>query len=943
MLSFRTLSFPMLALLMLSACTGDPVSYNRDIRPIFNAQCLACHGGVKKSGGFSLLFPEDALEGKTESGKAAIVPGKHGKSELYRRLVHHDPEHRMPLDGEPLTEDQIELIARWIDQGAKWEQHWAYIPPQPVAVPKVDSAWAREDMDYFIQQKLLENGLHPEAEADRSTLLRRVSLDLTGLPPAPELVDAFLADNSPDAYSKVVDQLLASPHFGERWAAMWLDLARYADSKGYEKDPHRNIWKYREWVIRAFNEDMPFDRFSIEQIAGDLLPDAAEDQFIATAFHRNTMTNTEGGTEDEEFRLAAIQDRVTTTFDVWQSTTMACVQCHSHPYDPFRHQEYYELMAVFNNTRDNDLNDERPNLEIYPPAEAQEIEEIVQFIKTSYPASRIADEALLPEQARQAMFPRFRAVDCDEYDHVVFDGGLVSNWSMNANEGIKKRYFFAFKDIPLQGLKEIIFTYSTQGNGAAIELRLDNRSGPVIARDTFPQTENGKGRKMKDLKAAVDLTGISLAPDASHDLVFEIINTVKKIPEGAVWIQGVELLYEDGPSLPAAVKKRQDRLVELRGKANRTPVMQERGPAFGRTLRVFERGNFLTPGDTVAAAVPDVFPQLAEDVPPRLAFAQWLVSTDNPLTARVIVNRFWEQIFGAGLLSTLEDFGTQSDLPSHPELLDYLALRFMHEQQWSVKSLLREWVHSATYRQSSVLTPQKREKDPFNTLLSRGPRFRLSAEQIRDQALAVSGLLNDTLGGPRVMPRQPEGIWQVVYSDMYWEAKKESDRYRRGLYTYWRRTTPYPSMIAFDSPSREFCVSRRIRTNTPLQALVTLNDPVYLEAAAALAARMRATGGDDLAACIQAGYRRALAREADAETVEILLDLYQQAERELAREKENPSILPVVNRPKPPQKAASDKDKPEAAPEPEPEFEIQDPMTVVANAIMNLDAFVTKE
>lgn len=916
--------FGFFLVLTFVACNpGDNrISYNHDIRPIINAKCITCHGGVKKSGGFSLLFREEAL-GETESGKLAIVPGDHSKSELYRRLIHSDPEQRMPLESEPLSQEEIDLITVWIDQGAEWEDHWAYVAPKPVTVPNIDSDWAKEDLDYFVLDRLHREGMEPEAEAERADLIRRVSLDLTGLPPSPELVDAFLQSDAPDAYEQAVDQLLASTQFGERWAAMWLDLARYADSKGYEKDPHRSIWKYREWVIHAFNADMPFDQFTTEQLAGDLLPDPDPDQYIATAFHRNTMTNTEGGTEDEEFRLAAVMDRVTTTFDIWQSTTIACVQCHSHPYDPFRHEEYYELMAIFNNSRDNDLTEERPNLEVFEPETESQIHKTLEFVRQLKPEQAIDPDASLTEQTKQAFFPRLRAIDCDEYHNVLFSGNSVTNWSNNAKAGIENQYYFVFADIPFEGLTGMKISYSARGNGAKVQVRLDSPEGPLLAEADFAQADKSRALPLQlDFSAVPDRAG-------KHHLVFELINVIKKIPEGTVNVQEVELEYAQEKRPPAALDRHLEELAALRKKADLTPIMQERRAEFSRKSYVFVRGNFMTKGDEVQPGTPGILPPLAEDLSPRLALAQWLVSPENPLTARVIVNRFWEQLFGTGIVQTLEDFGTQGEKPTHPELLDYLALRFMHAHQWSVKQLLREIVLSATYRQSSIQRPEKREKDPYNYLLSRGPRFRLSAEQVRDQALAVSGLLYDSIGGPSVMPPQPEGIWQVIYSDVSWKTADDHNRHRRGLYTYWRRTTPYPSMTAFDSPSREFCVSRRIRTNTPLQALVTLNDPVYLEAAEALGERMEKAGGDDLAACIRAGYKMVLAREPDAETVNVLKELHRQATAALSQEPQ--SVLPVANR-----------TTPEGYDTPE-EFVLTKPMTVVANALLNLDAFVTKE
>lgn len=918
--------------LLMAACNsfigGNEISYNQDIRPIFNAKCLSCHGGVKKSGGFSLLFREDAM-GEMESGKAAIVPGKHNESELYKRLVHHDPEERMPQESEPLSPEQIKLVARWIDEGAKWEDHWAYVAPQAQEIPTRDSEWPQVEFDHFLLARMEAEQLTPAAEADKRTLIRRASLDLTGIPPTPEAVARFLADESEDAYATVIDDLLASSQYGEKWAAMWLDLARYADSKGYEKDPHRNIWRYRDWVIQAFNQDMPFDQFTREQLAGDLLPDPTQDQLIATAFHRNSMTNTEGGTEDEEFRIVAIQDRVATTFDIWQSTTIGCVQCHSHPYDPFRHKEYYELMAIFNNTQDNDLNDERPNLEIFTPEDEASIRETLQFIQQLEPSKVIDPKSSLTEQTKQAIFPRLRALDCDEFHNVIFFGGVLSNWSNNAQAGIGKQYYFRYDNIPIEDLQSISVEYTAKGSGARAEIRLDHVNGPLIGETDFPKTQPDNGWKFQQVRVQLDRKVLEKAQPGPHHLVIELINTVQKIPEGSVNIREFGLNYANQGRESAQLTRHRETLVELRNKADKTPIMQERDTSFSRKMHVFERGNFLVKGDEVRPDVPGILPPLSEESP-RLALANWLVSPENPLTARVMVNRFWEQLFGTGIVPTLEDFGTQGEKPTHPELLDYLALRFMEEHKWSMKQLLREILLSATYRQAAIVTPEKQEKDPYNLLLARGPRFRLSAEQIRDQALAVSGLLHDSLGGPSVMPPQPDGIWQVVYSGDSWKTATGKQAHRRGVYTYWRRTTPYPSMVAFDSPSREFCVSRRIRTNTPLQALVTLNDPVYLEAARSLAKRMQEAGGPDLAKSISAGYEFALCQAPNSEVIEILTQLYHQSESELKSQGE--TVIPISNKPETVTYASTS----------EP-FTLADPMTVVANAILNLDGFVMKE
>ena len=699
--------------LLLNACQPEPISFNEQVRSILNDNCLACHGGVKQAGGFSLLFREEALD-TTDSGVYAIIPGDHTNSEMYKRLVHHDPEMRMPLEADPLSKEEIDLIARWIDEGAGWELPWAYRPVEAPELPDASDNWAANDIDRFVYRRLAETGLKPESSADPAVLLRRVSLDLTGLPPTIEELDAFLKDTEPGAYERAVDRLLASPRFGERWAAMWLDLARYADSKGYEKDAHRNIWRYRDWVIEAFNRDMPFDQFTIEQLAGDLLEVPTGNQLLATAFHRNTNTNTEGGTDDEEFRTVAVIDRLNTTFEAWQGVTMSCVQCHSHPYDPFRHEEFYGAMAFFNNSADADQPDERPRHKLLSPG--QKVRKLA--------------------------------------------------------------------------LEEKIKKWRSQGDTLS---------------DAF-------------VKQVADLKSIKPGP---------------------------------------------------------VPVMRELPSDSSRKTHVFERGNWLVHGREVQPGVPASLSLPFDNFEPnRLGLARWLVDPENPLTARVIVNRFWAQLYGRGIVETLEDFGTQGDPPSHPELLDYLAARFVFVHKWSVKSLLREIVLSDTYRQSSSVSAEKLERDPYNRLLSRGPRFRLSAEQIRDQALLVSGLLSKKMYGPSVMPYQPPGVWNVIRHTARWQTSPGEDRYRRALYTFSRKTIPYPSLETFDRPSREFCVSRRIPTNTPLQAMVTLNDPVYVEAARALADRMQEKWPENIDAQLRYGYRLAMLREPDSHRLGELRQLY---------------------------------------------------------------------
>lgn len=902
---------------MLSCQYQEPkLSYNQDIRPILNENCLACHGGIRQLGNFSLLFEEDVYQ-PTESGRPPIVPGNRNKSEIYQRITHHDPEYRMPQDAGPLTQEQIEKIGKWIDQGAQWETHWAFVAPEMPEYPENTLDWGENNIDAFVLEKLEKEGLKPQQEASRETLIRRLSLDLLGLPPTPEEVDLFLNDKSPDAYENLVDRLLSSLHYGERWASLWLDLSRYADSKGYEKDTPRTIWRFRDWVINAFNQDMPFDQFTMEQLAGDLLKNPDKEQLTATAFNRNSMTNTEGGTEDEEFRIAAVVDRLNTTFEVWQSLTMACVQCHDHPYDPIRQKEYYQAFAFFNQSQDSDLDMDFPLLERYTEEEELEILALVNEISELKSEPLSQKNYLIQDRIKQALFPTLLPTQVDDYHNVIlYANDELSNWSKNVNTQKDKDYYFQYSDIDFTGLSGISLEFSTGGEDVELQAIADSLHSEPILTVALPYTGGVRGAEGEGKPTMkTESWDLDHQLSGSHHLIFRLVNTTGEAPDGIVAIKNVRLEYEDEKLQQPELKELQKQLIKLREQADYTPVMKDR-QAFHRTTRILERGNYLVPGEAVIIGLPSSLPEFSEKLPRnRLGLATWMVSEQNPLTGRVLVNRLWERLFGTGIVETTEDFGTQGAAPSHPKLLDYLAVQAADAHQWSIKAILKEIVMSATYRQSSKFTPDRLEKDPYNRLLSRGPRFRLSAEQIRDQVLAVSGLLDRKVGGKSVMPSQPEGIWNVVYSNHKWETTAE-DKYRRGLYTFWRRTTPYPSMVSFDSPSREFCVSRRIRTNTPLQALVTLNDPVYLEASSALARRMIKSAHENPEQAIQDGYRIALCNEPDKETIEILSDLYHNANTELKGELVSTGKY---------------------------QEEKLDAMMVVANAIMNLDEFVTKE
>lgn len=906
------------------------VDFNTQVKPILNKQCIACHGGVKKTSGFSLLFRHEAIA-PAKSGKPAIVPGNADASEMIRRLTLDDPEERMPLEHPALKDEEIDLLRKWIDQGAEWGDHWAYTPVKKPEVPSVGSfwprvglakndetAWVKNEIDQFVLAKIREvkatapdpnqvEALQPSPEADPATLLRRVALDLTGLPPTPDEVTAFLSDKSPDAYGKAVDRLLASPAYGEKWAGMWLDLARYADTKGYERDPGRKIWRYRDWLIKAFNSDKPYDQFLTEQLAGDLLPNRdpvtgllKEDQLIATGFHRNTMNNDEGGTQDEEFRVAAVIDRVSTTWDVFQGTTFACVQCHSHPYDPFTHDEYYKYMAFFNNARDEDVTTETPTLRFYKNKDSIRLQALEQWMGKVAPAR----QTVAQRQFLRTMEPKFNSHALDQYNKAsLIDAKFF---------GILHQGSARLPGVTLTGKNRLLLAWGNETPGATMTIRRDGPTGQVLATLPVPVT----GGAWKDTIQIFPLPVTA----GRHDLFFSLNN-----PKGGnkwvmiKWLAVQTAMPGEAADIIGPIEKEYALL--LNKDPDATPIMLDGTGDLARQTQVFDRGNWLVKGKVVQPDVPKSFPPMAKNLPRnRLGLARWMTDRQHPLTARVAVNRVWEQLFGMGIVETIEDFGTQGIAPSHRELLDYLAAEFMETDKWSVKKLLKRMVMSATYRQRSEATPALIAADPTNKYLARGPRVRLAAEQVRDQALAVSGLLSHKMYGPSVMPIQPDGIWQSPYNGESWKVSDATDRYRRAMYTYWKRTSPYPSMVTFDSPSREFCQVRRLRTNTPLQALVTLNDPVYVEAARTLADCMRESGNTPEQQ-IQAGFRRVMLRDLTPRKLAVLVKLYRNTEKHYRQHPDEAHKL-----------LAFDRASPELA-----------AMTVTANTMLNLDEVITKE
>jgi hypothetical protein len=816
--------------------TLKPVDYSREVRPILSKSCFPCHGAdeAKRAKSLRLDLREMAVK-PLKNGETAIVPGDVDSSELIARITEEDDTVRMPprKAGNRLSPAEVDVLTRWIEQGAEYAEHWALVPPKAKPLPKVaDSAWPRNGIDFWILARLQGAGMRPSPEADPDTLLRRASLDLRGLPPTPQERERFLNDKAPGAYERAVDRFLDDPAYGERWARMWLDLARYADSAGYGSDPLRTIWRYRDWVIGAFNRNLPYDQFTIEQVAGDLLPNATLEQRMATAFHRNTMTNTEGGTDDEEFRVAAIKDRVDTTMQVWMGLTMGCAKCHSHKYDPITNAEYYKFYAIFNQTADTDQPDESPVI----PAPTAEISGQIQQVNSKI-------EALRERIDHEAASPSFLTAQ------VMWESNLTADPSHAA----------ARKDVP----KEIL----------AI---LDK---PVA----------GRGKEQQQ-QLAKHFQSVALALKPIRD---EIARLEKERPQV--------------PTLPVMVELPRDKQ---------------------RVTKVLRKGNFLDPGDPVRPDVPRALHPLPPGAPAdRLTLAKWLVDRSNPLTARVAVNRYWAQLFGVGIVETEEDFGTQGELPSHPELLDWMAVRYM-DLKWNTKALLKLIVTSATYRQSSRVTPDSLAKDPRNRLLARAPRVRLEAEMVRDQALALSGLLSRKVGGPSVFPPQPPGLWQAAFNGQRtWATSQGDDKYRRALYTFWRRTIPYPSMATFDAPSREICAIKRVRTNTPLQAFVTLNDPVYVEAAQALARRIVREGGSNVEDRARYALQLCLCRPPRPEQVKQLIDLYQSEYDRFGKSRE--AAVALATDPLGPLPANMDPANLAS-------------WTTVANVLLNLDGVLTK-
>jgi len=1014
--------------------TQPAIDFNRQILPILSDNCFACHGPDASQRKAKLrLDTKNGSRAELRDGGFAIVPGKSAESALVQRITDPEPAKRMPppKTDKHLTPQQIEVLRQWIDQGAPWVEHWAFAPPRKTALPKVvDKGWPKSPTDYFILARLEAEHLKPAPAADKTRLLRRVTLDLTGLPPTPADVDAFLADSSPEAYEKVVDRLLESPHYGEHMARYWLDGARYGDTHGLHLDNYREMWPYRDWVIKAFNNNLPFDRFIVEQLAGDLLPNATLDQIVASGFNRCHVTTNEGGSIDEECYVRNVVDRIDTTGIVFLGLTMGCARCHDHKYDPIKSKDYYQLFAFFNSLDEAPLDGNAaqyaPIARVGMPAQLQTLAQIQQKVgdirakitaqvaKTNYDDG--ADKKPLPALARA----EFTWVDDDIPNgaQTASDGGVNGKWNfvtapahpvfsgsksvLRTATGLSQHYFenarpglrvgagdtlftYVFLD-PANPPKEIMLQWNTGewkhraywgGNliswgtdnsgerramgplppvGRWVRLEVDAvkvglRAGAVITGWAFTQqdgtvywdkagivTQTPQGEQPFDtlstwLRMQVASSGAGLPRQIAQIVKLDPAKRTdgqrKKLRD-----YFIEHAYTKARSIFEPLHRQLDEMDKQRQQVEQqiptTLVSKERGQP--RPAYLLKRGEYDKRGDQVGRNTPAFLPPMPEKAPRnRLGFAQWLVSPAHPLTARVAVNRFWQQLFGTGLVKTAEDFGSQGEPPSHPELLDWLAVQF-REEAWDVKRLMKSMVMSATYRQSSRVTPDRLAKDPANRLLSRGPRFRLDAEALRDQALAVSGILVERVGGPSVKPPQPYGLWEAVGYVTSNTANFTADTgiekvHRRSMYTFWKRTAPPPQMNAFDAPSREACTVRRERTDTPLQALLLLNEEQYVECARALAGRTLRDCSGTTEARLGYLFRLATARKPDPRELAELTRLYQENLATFTRDVESAKKLIAVGETKPDAKLNPS----ELA-----------AWTMIANLVLNLDEVLNK-
>jgi len=950
------------------------VDFEKSVWPILQAHCISCHGPDSQQGELRLDGRAAIVQGGISG--PAVVPGQLNKSQLYSKIRDTDPAQRMPLDEDPLTADQITLLADWISQGAQWPEgvgsvviagppHWAYQAVERPQLPSTrDTGWLRNPIDAFVLARLEAAGREPSGEAEPRRLARRLYLDLAGIPPSIDEVEAFVNSTDPLAYERLVDSLLASPRYGERWARPWLDLARYADSNGYQADQYRNVWPYRDWVINALNADMPFDQFTVEQLAGDLLPEATLGQKVATGFHRLTTCNVEAGVDPEANRVNQVFDRVNTTGTVWLGTTVICMQCHNHKYDPLTQREYYQLFAFFNNTpmevEGNGVTYEftgpRMPLPLDPSQEKHrnllttrrdELQANVEARIAQLDDAQAEWESDLVAQLGRA--PQWHPLEVFSFessggashelleDRSVLVGGEKPDrdiYTVTLSSDIEEVTGFKLETLTDQSLpaggpgrhhpdrpnfilNEFTIEAIPAGSEATpVKLELHSPSADFSQQgwnvagisDGDPKTGWGINPQFGKPHCA---TLLLAQPVGGMDWRF-VVRLVQNHGEGRT-IGRLRLSAMTGtaqPGFPAELRKTLDSAADKRTAAESkkltdyyhkqdqqlvklnkqlaqtnkrlttiapitTLVMVEQQEP--RETRVFRRGNFKDPLQPVQPSTPGILPEYSSGLPAsRLGLARWLVDGQNPLTARVAVNRWWAEIFGRGIVATEEDFGTQGDAPTHPGMLDWLALE-LSTKGWSMKHVHRLLVTSATYRQSSVITPEQLELDPSNLLLGRGPRFRLPAESIRDNALAVSGLLDGQMHGPPIYPPQPTGVWRHVGRNApVYKTSTDGNRFRRGIYVVWRRSAPYPSFTNFDAPDRTSCVVKRSRTNTPMQALTLLNDQAYVEIAQHLAERIRRLPGlDDDRQRMVAAFQLVVARRPTDRELDVLLDYYQ--------------------------------------------------------------------
>lgn len=957
---FMNRSFPPYIILLLlagfwiCACPVKlfaQISFNQDIRPILSRHCTACHGPDEEGRQADLRL--DTFDGATEY---AIEPGDPDSSELIARVTSQDDPMPPAEHGHPLSEAEVRLLRQWIQEGATYETHWSFVKPDPPQVPHVDGPHQEQPIDQFVLKKLQQNlktGLGDAADPAR--LIRRLALDLTGLPPDRDMTDSFVADPSLENYERIVDELLADSSFGEHWASMWLDLARYADTMGYAGDETRTIWPWRDWLIKSLNDNMPFDQFTREVLAGDLLTNATEAQRLATAFHRNTLNNNEGGTNDEEFRTIAVKDRISTTLNTWMGLTLRCAECHSHKYDPISTREYYEFLDFFNQTADADRGDEYPRIELRPESLRSMIAELdvqieelrirqqqkTPFWKTTTPIKATSENGSVltiendgsvlatgpnPIQDTYSLSLDFRAGTISGLQIEILPDGYHTGKVGRGDGGA-----FVLTQVRVDAgqqpvsLKSAAADYAQSGFEPVhvIRKQVAERDEPLGWAVHHKQQGFGQERTL-----VVEFEKPVVFVDATRLDVHLVFNSQwHHSNAGRVRVSTTEILNpvdRFNRKQIDPLQRQIDQLVARRNEPVRVPVLSDLPQDKRRTTHIMKRGNFQNLGEPVSASTPAAFNPFRDDLSrDRLGVAEWLVSEDNPLTARVTVNRYWARLFGRGLVVTEEDFGTQGSPPSHPDLLDWLAVEF--RKDWNSKRVIKQIVMSGTYRQSGKATREQMEADPDNIYLARGPRNRLPAETIRDQALAVSGLLSRKMYGPPVYPPNP--IKQVVNAFKgadVWKTSTGEDRYRRSIYTFLKRSQPHPLFETFDTATRDVCSLRRINTNTPLQSFMTLNDETFVEAAQALAFRM--TAENQPREQIARGLELALGRKADPARIEPLLDLYDKTHESFESEPQQAQEM-IGSYSK---KFRSD------------EFPEMAALTVVANVILNLDEFLTR-